>query len=124
MSQSVEITYIFTPICGKYISRALYTLYKYSPPGTFRVIVVDQTKNGFSDEVRKYVSPLIHLYLHPCRNLGFAKAMNEGIIHGLHWGTPYICCANDDIEIMDPRWLDGIKATFTLNPERIVGVSR
>jgi len=116
-----EITYIFTPICDKFISRALYTLYKYSEPNSFRVIVIDQRKNGFSPEVMKYVRPLIHLYMHPCRNLGYAKAMNEGILHALHWKTPLVCPSNDDIEILDSRWIQGIKDTFAKD-ERIVGV--
>ena len=119
---NVQITYVFCPICDKYIARALYTLYKFSEPGTFRVIVIDQCKDGFSPEVMKYVKPLIHLYMHPIRNLGFAKAMNEGIIHGLHWKTPYICIANDDIEIMNKRWLQGVWDTFAMDPQRIMGV--
>jgi GT2 family glycosyltransferase len=118
---NAQITYVFTPICDKYISRALYTLYKYSEPGTFNVIVIDQCKNGFSPQVMEYVRPLIHLYMHPHRNLGYAKAMNEGVLHGLHWKTPYICLANDDIEIMDSRWIDGVYKTFEKDP-RIVGV--
>src|SRR5260221_2126165 len=110
----IETTYIFCPIHEKFISRALYTIYKYSKPDSFRVIVIDQTKNGFSDSVRSYITPLVHLYMHPYRNLGYAKAQNEGIIHALRWETPYICCANDDIEIIDLRWFDGIKETFTM----------
>lgn len=117
-----EVTYIFTPICEKFISRALYTLYKYSNPGSFRVVVVDQTKDGFSEETRDYIKDKVHLYIHPIRNLGYAKAMNEGIVHGLHWKTPLICCANDDIEIIDSRWMQGVYDTFALDPERIMGV--
>jgi len=117
-----EITYIFTPICDKFIARALYTLYKFSKPGSFRVIVIDQCKEGFSSPVMSYIQPLIHLYMHPIRNLGYAKAMNEGILHGLHWKTPLICLANDDIEIINESWLDGIHNTFAKDPDRIVGV--
>lgn len=118
---NAKITYIFTPICEKFISRALYTLYKFSEPGSFRVIVVDQTKNTFSKETMDYIKDKVHLYLHPQRNLGYAKAMNEGLIHALHWKTPYICCSNDDVEIMDPRWINGIYDTFALD-SRIMGV--
>jgi GT2 family glycosyltransferase len=60
--------------------------------------------------------------MHPKRNLGYAKAMNEGIIHGLHWKTPYICISNDDIEIIDKRWFQGIKDTFAMDEKRILGV--
>ena len=116
-----QITYIFVPICEVFIARALYTLYKYSEPGTFNVIVIDQTKDQFSKPLMDYIKDKVHLYIHPKRNLGYAKAMNEGIVHALHWGTPLICCANDDIEIMDKRWIDGIWKTFEKD-ERIVGV--
>jgi GT2 family glycosyltransferase len=118
-----QITYVVAPICEFYISRFLYTLWKYSEPGTFKVVCIDQTKDGFSKPVMDYIKPLIHLYLHPPHyEFGYAKAMNEGLIHGLHWGTPYICLSNDDIEIMDSRWIQGIWDTFKLDPERILGV--
>lgn len=116
-----KVTYVLCPITDIYISRFLYTLYKYSEPDSFRVIVIDQCKERFRPEVWDYVKDKIHLYMHPHRNLGFAKAMNEGMIHGLHWKTPYICISNDDIEIMDKRWIDGIYDTFAMD-ERIVGV--
>ncbi len=118
-----RITYIFCPIHERYISRALYTLHKFSEPGTFKVIVIDQTKNGFSDEVRKYTSPLIDLYIHPMKKqYGYAKAMNLGIVQALHQKSEYICLANDDIEIINSRWLQGIWNTFAKDPDRIVGV--
>lgn len=116
------ITYIFTPICDKYIARALYTLYKYSEPGSFDVIVIDQCKDQFRPEVMAYVKPLIHLYIHPKRNLGYAKAMNEGMIHALHWKSDLICCANDDIEIIHPHWIRGVEKTFAMH-KNIVSVT-
>lgn len=117
-----NIVYIFTPIHEKYIPRALYTLHKYSEPGTFKVIMVDQTKSGFSDEVRNYITPLIDLYIHPMKHqYGYAKAMNLGIVQALHQKFDYICLANDDIEFINKRWLQGIWDTFSKD-ERIVGV--
>ena len=115
------VTYIVTPICDAFIARFVYTLYKFSEPGSFRLIVIDQCENQFRKEVMDYVLPLCHLYIHPKHNLGYAKAMNEGVIHAIRWGTPYICCSNDDIEIMDSRWIDGIYETFEMD-ERIGAV--
>jgi GT2 family glycosyltransferase len=115
-------TYVFCPISPVYIRRALYTLYKYQNPKDFKVVVVDQVKGGFPDDVMEYIRPLTHLYLHPCqRQLGFSKAMNEGAIHGLRWGSKYICLANDDIELINSRFFSGIEATFAKD-ERIIGV--
>lgn len=110
-----QVTYIITPICDAFVARFVYTLYKYSEKDSFRLVIVDQCENQFRKEVMDYVLPLTHLYIHPKHNLGYAKAMNEGSLHALHWGTPYICMANDDIEIMDSRWIQGIYDTFEMD---------
>jgi GT2 family glycosyltransferase len=110
-----NITYVCPIIHDRYIGRLLYTLYKYSEPDSFRFILIDQVKDGVRPEVREYIKDKVHLYIHPSRNLGYAKACNEGIIHGIHWKTPYICCTNDDIEIMNRKWLQGIWDTFDMH---------
>jgi len=56
----------------------------------------------------------VHLRLRPHRNLGFAKACNEGIIHGLHWKSDFITCWNDDVECINKRWWSGIIDTFNM----------
>lgn len=116
------ITYIVPIITDVYISRFLYTLYKYSESDTFKVIVIDQVKDRIRPDVWEYIKDKVHLYLHPSRNLGYAKAANEGILHALHWKSEYICISNDDIEIMDSRWIKGIFDTFALDTDRILGV--
>jgi hypothetical protein len=98
------------------------TLYKFSEPDSFRVILIDQIKGGISNELWHKIKPWIHLYMHPVqRQYGYAKAMNLGIVQALHQGTPLICCSNDDVEIMDSRWMQGVRDTFAKD-ERIVGV--
>lgn len=119
---SRQVTYIITPICELYVGRFVQTLYKYSEPDNFNLVVIDQTKDGFSKPMMDYLKDKVHLYMHPRRNLGYAKAMNLGITIALHQKTPLICLANDDIEIMDSRWIDGVMQTFALD-ERIIGVS-
>jgi len=115
------ITLIFTPIHEKYIPRALYTLHKYLDE-EFNVILIDQTQHGFTPETMRYCAPLVDLYMHPVKHqMGYAKAMNEGIIHALHWGSEYIALANDDIEFINKRWWQGVQDTFSRD-ERIVGV--
>lgn len=113
----VHNTFVINPIRTDYIERCLETLYAYTP-GNFKVIVVDQTKDGILDKVEKYT----HLYLRPHRNLGFSKSMNEGIIHGMRWNSKYITVMNDDIEFMDHRWWYGIEQTFDMD-ERIMAVN-
>jgi len=117
-----EVTYVIPIITDVFISRLLFSLYKFSPPNSFKVVLIDQVKNRVRPEVWNYIKDKVHLYIHPSRNLGYAKACNEGIIHGLRWGTQYICLSNDDVEIVDSRWLDGIWKTFDLDQKRIAGV--
>jgi GT2 family glycosyltransferase len=104
----IDNTIIFNPVRTDYIERAIDTLYKFTDMENWRVIVIDQTRSGCKVDKR------VHLYMKPHRNLGFAKSMNEGIIHGLRWGSKYITCANDDVEFIDKRWWEGTEETFSL----------
>lgn len=114
----IEATIIWNPVRTDFLPRALDTLYKFTDMTNWRVIVIDQTKNGFD-----YNDKRVHLWLKPHRNLGFAKSMNEGVIHGMRWNSKYIICSNDDIEFMDSRWWGGVLDTFAMNPERIYAVN-
>lgn len=111
----MENTFIFNPVRSDFIGKCLETLYKYTH-NDFRVIIVDQTANGCYDTVKDKTD----LYLRPSRNLGFAKSMNEGIIHALRWKSPYITCANDDIEFINNDWWDGVTRTFEHFPKAAV----
>lgn len=111
----IDLTLIFIPIIPDYIEKALKTLYEKTPDINFRVIVVDQTKDGIYGKVAPYADLIIR---NPNRiNMGFAKANNEGILHALHWGSKYIACCNDDIEFLDPRWYQGIMEQYKAFPE-------
>jgi glycosyltransferase involved in cell wall biosynthesis len=114
----IEATFVFPVIQKGFIFAALQTLIEQTPI-ELRTIVVDQTKAGLFDdkELWEKVSPLVDLYLRPPRNLGFAKGMNEGIIHGLHWGSKYVVACNDDVEFIDPRWWPGLLEQFQAFPE-------
>lgn len=114
----IHNTFIFNPVRPDFIEKALETLYRHTDMSQSRVIVVDQTKQGLQLDPR-----LVHLILRPHRNLGFSKSMNEGIIHGLYWGSKYITCANDDIEYMDNRWWDGIEETFKRYGDSVLAVN-
>ena len=117
-----KVVYIVAPIHEKFTSRWFHTMYKYSKPDSFKVILVDQIKGGISANLWGEIKDKVHLYIRPPHyQFGYAKAMNEGIIHALHWGADIICPSNDDLEIINPRWIDGIYKTFDLD-KRIVGV--
>src|SRR3990172_5712832 len=97
----IEVTFVFNPVLTQFIRPALESLYKFTPIN-FRVVVVDQTKDGVYGLVHDLADLIIR---NPKRlNLGFAKSMNEGIIHGLQWGSKYVAACNDDTLAIDPRW--------------------
>lgn len=112
----IDLCLIFIPIIPDYIEMALKTLYEKAPPNlNFRVVVVDQTKDGVYGLVHKYTDLIIR---NPRRiNMGFSKANNEGMIHALHWGSKYIAACNDDIEFIDNRWWGGLMDQFKAFPE-------
>lgn len=114
----IDLTLIFIPIIPDYIETALKTLYEKAPPNlNFRVIVVDQTKDGIYGLVKDYADLVIR-NPNPLRtNMGFSKANNEAIVHALHWSSKYIACCNDDIEFIDSRWWQGIIDQFETFPE-------
>jgi|SRR3990167_673061 len=107
-----ELAIVLPYIRDDYVKRCIETLYKYT--NNFYLIGVDQTVNGYYDK-------RFHLYLRPFRNLGFAKAANEGIIHAKRWGIPYIGVLNDDTEFMHKDWWQGVKDEFATD-EKILAV--
>ena len=96
-----------------YVYKAVETLYKYTD--NFSLIIVDQTIDGLKEPIK--ADMVIRM-----KNQGFAKACNEGMIHFLRWGYPYIGCMNDDIEFIDPKWFEGILEEFATD-ERIMAVN-
>ena len=96
-----------------YVYKAVETLYKYTD--NFSLIIVDQTIDGLKEPIK--CDLLIR-----CRNQGFAKAANEGMIHGLRWGADYIGVMNDDVEMIYKGWLPDALLEFETDP-RILAVN-
>lgn len=107
----IENVYICPVLRSDLVGRMIETLYK-NTPGNFKVIVVDQTAKGLPDIEG------VHLRIRPNRNLGFAKACNEGIVHALHWKSEYVTCINDDVEFINKRWWQGILDTFNMESKK------
>ncbi len=108
-------TIIIPCIRSDYIGKMLETLYKYTP-ANFNVIVIDQTIDNVAQNL---CQDKVQLWIKSYRNLGFAKAMNTGILLA---NTPYITLANDDLEFMNATWWQGIIDTFAMDP-RIIAVN-
>ncbi len=110
-----DVTFIYPIIKTTQIERSLFTLYRYTDHNKFRVIVIDQSIEGFSgkwyDKVVDHGGLVIAM-----KNGGFAKAANEGIIHGLKWQTPYISVVNDDTEFMHSSWFEDALLEFDTDP--------
>lgn len=115
MSQ-IEKTFIIPVIRTDFLPRCLETLWKYNEMEKTRVVVVDQSLHGISEDLHDK----IHLLLRPRKNLGFAKSMNEGILHAMYWGSDYVICSNDDVEFMHLCWWEGILTTFEDYPKAMV----
>jgi GT2 family glycosyltransferase len=107
----IENVFVFNPIRSDFIEKAIETLYKYTDMSNMKVVIVDQTMSGLPDIQG------VHMKLRPNRNLGFAKSMNEGIIHGLHWRSKFVTCMNDDVEFINKRWWGGIIDTFNIKSQ-------
>lgn len=107
----IDRVFTFNPVRSDFIQKALDSLYKYNDMTNSKVVVVDQT-----EEELKLSREQVHLVLRPHRNLGFSKAHNEAIIHGIRWGAKYVICCNDDVEWMNKKWWDGILETFDSDP--------
>ena len=106
-----QLAIVLPYIRDDYVGKCLDTMYKHTEKDSFYVIGVDQTVNGYYDK-------RFHLYLRPARNLGFAKAANEGIIHAVRWGIPYIGVLNDDTEFMGSKWFQGILDEFATDEKQ------
>lgn len=108
-------TFIFFPVIPDYIEKAIETLHKFTPLN-FQVIIVDQTKDGIYDVVKRF-NP--ELYIRSYRNLGFSKAANTGARLAT---TKYITIANDDVEMINNAWWQGVEDTFSMD-EKIIAVN-
>lgn len=75
--------------------------YRLHDPSLFRIVWLDQTKDGIPFE------NIVHLHIRSYRNLGFSKGMNT------MWKlsqTPYTLLANDDVRLLSASWYEAAKA--------------
>lgn len=81
----------------------------------FRLLLVD---NGSTDDtvqlVRRQFPDVEILSLSP--NVGYTRAANAGIRHAMKQGASYVVACNDDIEMLDARWLAVAVAAAEADP--------
>ena len=108
------ITFIYPIIRSDFIWKSLVTLTAYTDRSKYKLIIVDQTIDGLSEEILKNADLSIRM-----KNQGFACAANTGIRIALSWGTPYIAVVNDDTEFIYPTWLEDALSEFDNDPKII-----
>lgn len=119
MGEVFQIPKWFTaiiPVCIKSnIDRCLETLYKYTETDSFYVYIIDQTIEGLDSTALRNKYPNLMVIrtpksnIHHTGNLGFAKATNLGISLV---ETPYFMMLNDDVEMVNDGWWQGVLDTF------------
>lgn len=108
-----QLTVIIPIISPDMIEKCLEKLYKYTQV-PFYTFVIDQTIRGLDVNLRDRYKNLMVIRtpksdLHYTGNLGFAQATNLGI---RLVQTPYFMMFNDDCEIINSKWWDGVMEAF------------
>jgi GT2 family glycosyltransferase len=108
-------TAIIPVILTNNIDRCLETLYRYTEEDTFYVYIIDQSIRGLDATAlrNKYRNLMVirtpKSNTHYTGNLGFAQATNLGITLVQ---TPYFMMLNDDVEMVNSSWWQGVLDTF------------
>lgn len=108
-------TAIIPVILTSNIDRCLETLYKYTEQDSFYVFIIDQSIKGLDATAlrNKYHNLMVirtpKSNIHHTGNLGFAQATNLGISLVQ---TPYFMMLNDDVELINLDWWQGVLDTF------------
>lgn len=86
----------------------------------FRVIVVDNGSTDNSVEMVRNKFPTVELIINE-RNLGFAKANNQGIKYAFKMGSNYFLLLNNDTKITQKEWLKKLVESMTHPKTGILG---
>jgi GT2 family glycosyltransferase len=108
-------TFIIITVLTVNIERCLETLYKYTEQSSFYVYIIDVSVKGIdANALRdKYKNLMVirspKTDLRYTGNLGFSTACNLGI---QLVQTPYFTLLNDDVEMVNSGWWQGVLDTF------------
>lgn len=99
-------TFIIPTILNeKGLVKCIETIYKFHDKELTRIIVIDNSIDGYAHKYRDRVHCVITCY----RNLGYAKAVNFGILLS---DTDYVTVVNDDVEFIHADWFPNILKVF------------
>lgn len=108
-------TFVIPVILTTNIDKCLESLYRCTEKGTFYVFIIDQSVHGLDATIlrNKYENLMVirtpKSDIHYTGNLGFAQATNLGISLVT---TPYFTMLNDDAEMVNIKWWQGVLDTF------------
>ena len=111
----IKNVFIYPIIRTDFIVKSIEALKKRTKREDYKIIVVDQSLEGLPESLKTALYDEGDLYLR-MRNVGFAKAANEGIIHALRWNSEYITICNDDTVVMYDGWFDDAIEEFKSDP--------
>ena len=103
------------------LQRCLTSLFTKTLTSAYEVTVVDNASSDGSIEMLQQEFPQVHLIKNEL-NIGFSKANNQGIRYAIANSAKYVLLLNNDIEIIEGRWLQTlIDALESDNKIGIVG---
>jgi len=111
----VDIVFVCPIIRLDFIKPAVESLYKFTDPSRFKLIVIDQSIEGLDKE---WIDKNVHLYIRQ-KNQGFAQSANTGMRIALSWNVPYISVMNDDLLFIYHTWLEDALSEFETDPKII-----
>ena len=93
-------------------------------PGSYQLIVVDN--NSPYEGTREFLlgvqasTPNFRVICNK-ENVGYGRALNQGISLGMDEGSSYFVCLNNDIVVRDTNWLEVLVGPLRENARRLVG---
>ena len=103
----------------KFTEQLFNVMLEFTPPDW--LVVVD---NGSKDATPSYLEALDSgkvSVITNSENVGFGRAVNQGIERALELGCDTLVCLNNDVRILGLDWLYEIKVALQENPKRLVG---
>jgi GT2 family glycosyltransferase len=96
----------------EYTVSCFNSIKKFTAPGTYRIIWVDNGSKNTS-KVENVLKEIDHIFIKLNRNEGFVGATNRGILAST---SPFICLLNNDTEVSN-NWLSKLIATLNADPK-------
>ena len=107
-----ELTVIAVPVFDRSETQTRYTIefvdqMQRGVVGNWLCVIVD---NGSTSEhtqgfLAQLDDPRFHV-IHNETNLGYGAAANQGIAYGIEHGAEYVCVINNDVEFLNPNWIE------------------